>query len=227
MGLIENLKIRRQYKKLVASVEGMKMFDGRGKGVDVYICEKCGRKTLTRYKDKGVTPFVMQCSHCDGYAQHVDTITEQEAEFFRLVENIRVQNWARPPLWWLLKHKKAVDHVLNGGLVLEQEVLDETPHIYQQEQPSLPSGLDEAAEKYSENILANNEDLQDAIEDAFKAGAEWMAGQGIKLHGRILPGTRCNLYIESDCFDRGYRGLNYKFSESNDVDMFVQIRKKQ
>ena len=56
--------------------------------------------------------------------------------------------------------------------------------------------------------------------------ARKVAVQGIKLHGRILPGTRCNLYIESDCFDRGYRGLNYKFSESNDVDMFVQIRKK-
>ena len=39
------------------------------------------------------------------------------------------------------------------------------------------SGLDEAAEKYSENILANNEDLQDAIEDAFKAGAEWYDNQ--------------------------------------------------
>lgn len=38
------------------------------------------------------------------------------------------------------------------------------------DQPSLPSDLDEAAEKYSENILANNEDLQDAIEDAYKAG---------------------------------------------------------
>lgn len=41
--------------------------------------------------------------------------------------------------------------------------------------PSLPSNLEKAAEEYSENILANNEDLQDAIEDAFKAGAEWMA----------------------------------------------------
>jgi hypothetical protein len=130
MRLFYRLKIRRQYKKLVANVEGMKMFDGRGKGVDVYVCEKCGRKTLTRYKDKGVTPFVMQCSHCDGYAQHVNTITEREAEFFRLIENIRVQNWVRPPLWWLLKHKEAVDHVLNGGLVLEKEVWDETPHIY-------------------------------------------------------------------------------------------------
>lgn len=33
-----------------------------------------------------------------------------------------------------------------------------------------PSGLDELAEKYSENILANSEDLQDAIADAYKAG---------------------------------------------------------
>ena len=64
------------------------------------------------------------------------------------------------------------------------------------------------------------------IRSAFKAGAEWMAGQGIKLHGRILPGPKCNLYIESDCFDRGYKGLNYSFSDYNDVDMFVQIRKK-
>lgn len=70
------------------------------------------------------------------------------------------------------------------------------------------------------------DDVKNDMEVAFRAGAEWMAGQGIKLHGRILPGTRCNLYIESDCFDRGYRGLNYKFSESNDVDLFVQIRKK-
>ena len=96
----------------------------------------------------------------------------------------------------------------------------------QVQETSLPSNLDEAAEKYSENILANNEDLQDAIEDAFKSGAEWMAVQGVKLHGRILPGAYGNLYIESDYFNRGYKGLNYKFSESNDVDMFVQIRKK-
>ena len=59
----------------------------------------------------------------------------------------------------------------------------------QQEQPSLPSGLDEAAEKYSENILANNEDLQDAIEDAFKAGAEWMEGQGITKEAVIGMAT--------------------------------------
>lgn len=128
--MFKKLKIRRQYKQLVAKVEEMKVFDGRGKGVDVYVCEKCGRRTLTRYKDKGVTPFVMRCRHCDGYAQHVETISEDTALLLCIAEGNTVQNWVRPPLWWLLKHKKAVDHVLNGGLVLEQEVLDETPHIY-------------------------------------------------------------------------------------------------
>lgn len=104
MVLLDKLKIRRQYKKLMAEVEQMRMFDGRGKGVDVYVCERCTGKVLTRYKDKGVTPYVMRCPYCE--------------------------NWVRPPLWWLLKHKEAVEHVLNGGLVLEKEVLDETPHIY-------------------------------------------------------------------------------------------------
>ncbi|MGN1155694.1 MAG: hypothetical protein ACI4TK_05920 [Agathobacter sp.] len=128
--MFEKLKIRRQYKKMMAEIEGMNMFDGRGKGVDVYVCEKCGRRTFTRYKDKGVTPFVMRCSHCDGYAQHVDTVSENFANILCITNNTSVQNWVRPPLWWVLKHKNAVDHVLNGGLVLEQEVMDETVHIY-------------------------------------------------------------------------------------------------
>ena len=56
----------------------------------------------------------------------------------------------------------------------------------QQEQPSLPSGLDDAAEKYSENILANNEDLQDAIEDAYKTGGMLVAGQFQKIEGELV-----------------------------------------
>lgn len=130
MNIFNRQKIRRQYKKLMASVEGMKIYDGRGKGIDVYICEKCGKKTLTRYKDKGVTPFVMRCPHCDGYAQHANTISERDARILNIVEGTEIINWVRPSLWWLLKHKEAVEHVLNGGLVLETEILDETPHIY-------------------------------------------------------------------------------------------------
>ena len=53
-------------------------------------------------------------------------------------------------------------------------------------QPSLPSDIDEAAEKYSENILANNEDLQDAIEDAYKTGGMLVAGQFQKIEGELV-----------------------------------------
>jgi len=89
---------------------------------------------------------------------------------------------------------------------------------------SLPSEIDEAAEKYSENILANNEDLQDAIEDAFKAGAEWMAGQGVnadfgvcKLAGRAWLTPIDEKRFTQDVFDN--------FAAGDKV--IVQIRKKQ
>lgn len=130
MNIFNRQKIRRQYKKLVGGIEGLKIYDGRGKGIDVYICSVCHKKTLTRYKDKGVTPFIMQCPYCDGYAQHVSTISEQEARVLNIVEGAEIINWVRPPLQWLLKHKEAVEHVLDGGLVLETEILDEIPHIY-------------------------------------------------------------------------------------------------
>lgn len=132
MNIFNRLKIRYQYKKLVDGIEELKMYDGRDKGVDVYVCTRnlCHKKTLTRYKDKGVTPFIMRCAYCGSYTQHVDTISERYARVLNIVEGVRIINWVRPPLWWLLKHKEAVEHVLNGGLVLETEVLDETPHIY-------------------------------------------------------------------------------------------------
>ena len=98
----------------------------------------------------------------------------------------------------------------------------------QVQETSLPSNLDEAELKHVEfsDYPPASQEEELMVYNAFKAGAEWMAGQGVKLHGRILPGAYGNLYIESDYFNRGYKGLNYKFSESNDVDMFVQIRKK-
>ena len=86
-------------------------------------------------------------------------------------------------------------------------------------QPSIPSNLDEAAEKYSENILANNEDLQDAIEDAFIAGSEWMAGQFQKIEGELV-----DWYSTSD-------GKDYccgvKTIDSFEAPEGFYIRKKQ
>ncbi|MBR1698440.1 MAG: hypothetical protein IJ714_01475 [Bacteroidales bacterium] len=89
--------------------------------------------------------------------------------------------------------------------------LQSTIASLQQEQPS---GLDEAAEKYSENILANNEDLQDAIEDAFKAGAEWMEGQGYVKEGIARPDD-CEIWVNM---------TNTDIKDGDEV--IVQIRKK-
>ena len=85
----------------------------------------------------------------------------------------------------------------------------------QQEQPSIPSNIDEAAEEYSENILANNEDLQDAIEDAFKEGAKWMARQGVTLNLSIDE-LSCGAY--NSCVEQGL---------TSDDDVIIQVRKKQ
>lgn len=54
-------------------------------------------------------------------------------------------------------------------------------------QPSLPSNLDDAAEKYAkgeglENALGGWEDMS----DAFKAGAKWMAGKFQKIEGDLV-----------------------------------------
>jgi len=88
------------------------------------------------------------------------------------------------------------------------------------EQPSLPSNLDEAAEKYSESILANNEDLQDAIEDAFIAGAEWMAGQGKSIVAKI------GLATEEICCTISEETLD-SLGVLADDEIILQIRKKQ
>ena len=96
----------------------------------------------------------------------------------------------------------------------KSEIIDIITSL-QQEHPSLPSDIDEAAEEYSENILANNEDLQDAIEDAFKEGAKWMARQGVTLNLSIDE-LSCGAY--NSCVEQGL---------TSEDDVIIQIRKKQ
>ena len=91
---------------------------------------------------------------------------------------------------------------------------------------SLPSEIDKAAEKYSENILAKNEDLQDAIEDGFKAGAEWMAGQGETKRGVATQDHFIQFaddtYIDLDPTMKLIPAFKLKDAEK----IVVQIRKK-
>ena len=78
------------------------------------------------------------------------------------------------------------DDVANGAL---DYVLEEIIPSLQQEQPSLPSNLDEAAEESSKEVYPYEDDshvydrmlvneAREYHEDGFKAGAKWMAGQG-------------------------------------------------
>ena len=118
-------ELKRDYDALVKRVPDEKMYDGRNKGVDVYICKKCGARFYTRYKDKGVTPFTIACRNedCKELMMHEDTTSEMYA----MLNKVTVHNWVRPPFEWLNKQRKKgkdslIEHVLQGGLVLENEL---------------------------------------------------------------------------------------------------------
>ena len=123
-------ELKSKYDALINNVNNNRLdvYDGRGKGVDVYICQKCGAHILTRYKALGVTPFIMNCQNCGtGYAYHVQTISVEVAKSLCNLGECykgKVFEWVRPSFEWLNKQRKkdrvgVIEHVLNGGLVLE------------------------------------------------------------------------------------------------------------
>lgn len=108
MNIFNRLKIRRQYKKLVAGIEEMEIYDGRHKGTNIYECYSCGRKLYTYYKDKGVTSFTVRCPKCLDTMIHINTIRATPIP------------WVRPTFKQLLKlSPEIIEHVLQGGLILE------------------------------------------------------------------------------------------------------------
>lgn len=121
---MDKKELKARYDKLIAEIESAKVYDGRNKGVDVYVCKKCGSQFYTRYKDKGVTPFTIRCRReaCGATMIHKSTIYEEEARNCRLA----VHNWVRPTFEQFLKlNEVAQEHVLNGGLMLEDELDNE------------------------------------------------------------------------------------------------------
>lgn len=122
-----------RYRKMVAGIELSPIYDGRGKGVDAYVCEKCGCAVFTRYADKGVTPFSIRCRECGDFMIHRQTLSEELAKELRAT----VFNWYRPSLWrTILSSRGTREHVLKGGLVIETEseyfdrILGHHKHIY-------------------------------------------------------------------------------------------------
>lgn len=112
-------EITKRYNELVSEIETLRMYDGRGE-YNGYECEKCGHVTVTLYADKGVTPFIIRCSKCGGAARHEYTSRSQPPA---RPWYSPVKRWVRPTLEQLLKMSPAtIEHVLDGGLVLEEEL---------------------------------------------------------------------------------------------------------
>ena len=108
-------KLARAYKKMASSIEKLRIYDGRGT-FDIYVCEKCNHKQVTTYGDKGVTPFTMRCPNCGGMMVHTSTVESIE-------KSTPFKKWVRPTLDQFLKLSPGCqDHVLNGGLLLEDEI---------------------------------------------------------------------------------------------------------
>ena len=96
-------------------------------------------------------------------------------------------------------------------------------------QHSIPSGLDEAAEEYG-YINWQSEDYHEGASEGlpfdaightancFKAGAEWMAGQGETIEGEVVKDIKNNLVVIA----KGFSGKNAVFGDK----VTVQIRKK-
>ena len=90
----------------------------------------------------------------------------------------------------------------------------------------LPTSLDEAADTFAHNGDVNGvggEDYEDDLRITFKAGAEWMAGQG---ETRIV---RANADLDPHGADYGIRYLDIRVEDDIPVGtkFIVQIRKKQ
>ena len=126
--MMTDLELKQKYDKILAEIESEEIYDGRGKGVDVYACKECENLLYTRYKDKGVKPFIICCrkDSCNGIMFKLVTITEECAER----EGFIVHNWVRPTFEQLLQLSEcAQKHVLNGGVMLEYELDSEDENM--------------------------------------------------------------------------------------------------
>ena len=103
------------------------------------------------------------------------------------------------------------------------EIIDACASAYRmlKEQPSLPSDIDEAAEKNFETmeVLEHENIFEETHNKIFKAGAEWMAGQGVTKEAVIGMATE---EIIINVSQQTLNGLDLCPGDK----VIVQIRKK-
>ena len=120
-------ELKKKYDQMLKDIETAPIFDGRGGGVDVYICEKCGNRFYTQYTAKGVTPFTIGCRFCKAAIKSaimLHRITISYKEWSKLeASGAKLHNWVRPTYEQMIKLSPGTQrHVLNGGLVLEEDL---------------------------------------------------------------------------------------------------------
>jgi hypothetical protein len=117
-------EIKNKYEALIDRIEAEKIYDGRGT-FDLYECEECGARKITTYKDKGVTPFMIRCSCCDGFMRHTRT-------FNSIPKFINVEDWIRPALEQAYNMTDyQLEHLFKGGLFLKSELIGLLNHKYE------------------------------------------------------------------------------------------------
>jgi len=79
--------------------------------INVYICQSCGKKTITIDSEEGVTPFMIGCEICDG---------DMYSSFYKVDQSlIPTHEWYKPTDFnqYPLNHRQAMkQHVADGGL---------------------------------------------------------------------------------------------------------------
>lgn len=139
--------------------------------------------------------------------------------------------------------EEAIEHLklirLNAGMTGAEsfkEALDLA--IVSLSQPSLPSDLNEAAEEYAYNNWEDNDyhtgaseglpfDAIGHTEKCFRAGAEWMAGQGITFEGKASRRYENGLagFVSWILFDQ-QKAAHLLVNQGEEADVIINIRKK-
>lgn len=93
--------------------------------------------------------------------------------------------------------------------------------VIKNSQPSLPSNLDKAAEAHRRKVYYGDAEMCQFVREVFKAGAEWMAGQGFISEGKVFTSAFTS-YVKTPGIEEL---LKDAFPE--DTEVIVQVRKKQ
>ena len=128
--------------------------------------------------------------------------------------------------------------VVGGKPCSQREIVDACASAYRmlKEQPSLPSDLDEVAKKQAETIYPKiirtghvaehdvNLLTRRGFKKGFKAGAEWMTGQGDVIATRLVIDSEGRVNLNFAIGDITDENCKPKYYAGQDV--IVQIRKK-